>query len=256
MKRVELVVLDLDGTTIEPKGDAVPTEDVIAAVEQTRARGIPVAVATGRPVQIAWPALLALGHRGPGVFNGGSETWDVWGNTRQPLDSQRLQPAQLGALGRAAASFGRFLMCEDDEHTRWSVVPPEPTEAIGKAVMHGVPTDYLDKRLATLRSAPDVTAAPTTSWTVEGAMDIHVTHALASKYHGVQRLMRLYGASPETTLVFGDSDNDLPMLAAVDRNGRVGMANGTPAVLTAAAHIAPAQSDDGVAAGLHELVLR
>ncbi|MCA9327221.1 HAD-IIB family hydrolase [Candidatus Saccharibacteria bacterium] len=135
-------------------------------------------------------------------------------------------------------------------------MPPEPTDAIGKAVMHGVPTDYLDKRLAALQSVADVVAAPTTSWTVEGAMDVHITHALASKFHGVQRLMRLYGASPETTLVFGDSDNDLPMLAAVDRYGRVGMGNATPGVRAAAEHIVPALAEDGVASGLQRLVLR
>ena len=59
------------------------------------------------------------------------------------------------------------------------------------------------------------------------------------------------GITAAQTMAFGDYLNDLEMLRAVEHS--YAMANAHPAVLRAARHVAPANTEDGVLATLREV---
>lgn len=70
---------------------------------------------------------------------------------------------------------------------------------------------------------------------------------------GVRRAIELLPSAPERTYGFGDSENDLAMLAAVDVP--VAMGNAMPSVKAAAAYVTDSVQDDGVVTALAHLGL-
>ena len=71
------------------------------------------------------------------------------------------------------------------------------------------------------------------------------------KAAGIRLLLDEYGVRPEECIAFGDSGNDLEMLAFVGESYAV--ANARPEVLAAAKHRAPANSEYGVLQVLEQL---
>lgn len=74
-----------------------------------------------------------------------------------------------------------------------------------------------------------------------------------SKGNALRRLSELIGLQPERTLVFGDSLNDLSMLAYTPNS--VAMANGRLEVKDAARYVCRPNTEDGVARFIEEHVL-
>ena len=64
-------------------------------------------------------------------------------------------------------------------------------------------------------------------------------------------LARALGLTPDEVAVFGDSDNDLPMIDAVPNS--VAVANANEAVTAAARWHISAAADDAVAGALHQI---
>lgn len=73
------------------------------------------------------------------------------------------------------------------------------------------------------------------------------------KGSGVRRAVEALGSGPWRTFGFGDSENDLPMLTAVDVP--VAMGNALPAVKEAARYVTLSVADDGVPAALRHFGL-
>ena len=73
------------------------------------------------------------------------------------------------------------------------------------------------------------------------------------KGSGIKRAVEALGEGPWRTYGFGDSENDLPMLRAVDVP--VAMGNALPAVKDASAYVSCHAKDDGVAHALETLHL-
>ena len=75
-----------------------------------------------------------------------------------------------------------------------------------------------------------------------------------SKGNALRELSKMIHIDPEHTLVFGDSLNDLSMLAFTPNS--VAMENGRPEVKAAARFICPPNHEDGVARFIEEYVLQ
>jgi hydroxymethylpyrimidine pyrophosphatase-like HAD family hydrolase len=88
------------------------------------------------------------------------------------------------------------------------------------------------------------TATPT--WTIDHLMEISA--AGVTKGGALSDLCRRLGVTPEEVVAFGDMPNDLAMLTWAGTSYAV--ANGHESVLAAADHVAPRNSDDGVAVTL------
>lgn len=74
-----------------------------------------------------------------------------------------------------------------------------------------------------------------------------------TKGSGIRHAVRLLGPGPWTTYGFGDSENDLPMLAAVDEP--VAMGNALPQVKAVASYVTGPVEEDGVVSALEHLGL-
>ena len=88
---------------------------------------------------------------------------------------------------------------------------------------------------------------------VSGANWVDLSHKNAHKGHALEIIQKLYGISPEETMVFGDYNNDLEMMMLSDYS--YAMANAHPNILEAANFNTSSNDEHGVEQIL-ELVLK
>jgi HAD superfamily hydrolase (TIGR01484 family) len=246
----ELLLLDLDGTTVASKGDALPSQRVIDAVGEAQ-KHVKVALATGRPFDLALPIIESLKLTGRGVFNGGAEIIDM--ETREVLSRQLLSAASLQELVHLALPFGYNVYTDDDQYANALTRPEDVTEPAAKLFIEAVSTKDAIHMLEQLNGVPEASAHPTTSWDDGDVVDIHVTHEHATKRHGAEQLIAMLGLSKEQVIAVGDSHNDVPLLEAAGLKAVMG--NAPDEVKELADYVAPSLADDGVADVIEKYIL-
>ncbi|QQS18545.1 HAD family phosphatase [Candidatus Saccharibacteria bacterium] len=90
----KLLLLDIDGTLVASKPNALPTKRVVQTVKAAQSFGVHVAVVTGRAIYFARDVVDSLGLVGPSVFNGGPVVIDLPSGRvihRQTISVPRLQ---------------------------------------------------------------------------------------------------------------------------------------------------------------------
>lgn len=251
MTPLQLILLDLDGTTVESQRGAMPSARVIAAVQKAQDAGIHVAVATGRPVEFARPVFEALQLKGLSVFNGGSELYDLTGDTL--ISRQTMTIAQVQKIVRLAMPFGFAVYTEDDKYQTPLSSPDSVQKPIAKVFIEAVANDKLAALLAELEGVSAIAPHPTTSWFEGDVVDVHITHALATKQHGVERLMKLLKIDRAHTMAIGDSYNDVPLFEAAGLT--VAMGNAPDEVKAITDEVTATLAEDGVALAIERFAL-
>jgi hypothetical protein len=266
--RPQLVVLDLDGTTVG-MNQTVPSARVLQAVQATMVAGVPVGVATGRPVWATLPTTAALGLDEPQalsmVCSNGAVVYDA--ARRRAAHQAVIDPGRaLRALAqvRPDAGFAAEHGVLGYRYTRQFVrdFPSTFLEEVDLPVLAAAPTTRLSGRL------PGIPVRRTHShceavirWVAEAGVDdseysleigfsgwVDVCAPGVSKAGGVALLARDIGVDSSDVLVIGDGTNDLSMFAWAGRS--IAMGQAPPEVRAAADEVTASVEDDGVALAL------
>jgi HAD superfamily hydrolase (TIGR01484 family) len=260
--RPRLVATDLDGTLLDDTGLLSDhTRDVLRRVQELDVR---VVVVTARPLR--WmEALWAQIGAGVGIVSNGAITYDV--GSREVLDCRGIS-AERGlriaeAIRAAAPGAAIALEClggyrHEPAYVDMHPVPPDMRvgelaelwdEPAVKILAQHLTMDAEDFRTRVVDAVGDL-ATPT--WTTDHLMEISALGV--TKGGALAALCDRLGVRAAEVVAFGDMPNDLPMLTWAGTSYAV--ANGHESVRAAADHLAPANTEDGVAvvlAGLYGL---
>lgn len=250
MKQYKLLILDLDGTTVASKQDALPSEAVVSAISNAK-RTIKVAIASGRPFPLAKPVIDALGLSGIGVFNGGAEIIDM--QTGEIKSKQMIPAETMKELFTICAPFGYNLYTDADEYSTVLKNSEDVTSSAAKFFIEEVATKDVIAMLEELTAVKGISAHPTSSWGEGDVVDIHVTHEHGTKRYGVERLIEMLGLATEDVIAIGDSHNDLPLLEAVGL--KIAMGNAPKEIKQVADFVTTDLEEDGVAVAINKFVL-
>ncbi len=256
------VLLDVDGTLMGPS--KVVTPEVVTAVHDVVAAGVPVGFATGRPVSGVTQAQQQLQLAGPHiVLNGAQIRHNGTAVSTWPLtDAHRKSILQLCAdhdLYAELYTDDAILVTSFDERFRphWDEVIGQP---FGTVADHPALVDQTIKAtIVTLNEGQQaaveraigelgLTAGAATSPVTPGLTYINITQPGADKGSAVTAIARSMGLNLKEVVVVGDGANDLPLLTVAGT--AIAMAD-APALLTDVAHhIVPGVKDDGAAVAL------
>ena len=246
----QLLLLDVDGTTVASRANALPSQRVIDAVRKAQ-KQVHVALATGRPIHLTKLVTDALGLHGPSVFNGGAEIIDL---TNNKLIHQELVPVDsLKELVKLALPFGYKIYTDDDKYGTQIASADNIKNAAAKFFVEAVDIQSLPAILEELNAVAGTAAHPTTSWDKGDVVDIHVTHEHATKRYGVERLIAYLGIPKESVIAIGDGHNDIPLLEAAGT--KIAMGNAPDEVKALADFVTPSIQDDGVAVAIERYIL-
>jgi HAD superfamily hydrolase (TIGR01484 family) len=255
---VRLVATDLDGTLLDDDGLlSARTQDVLRRVQE---RGVRVVIVTARPLR--WMDELWAqvgGGRGVGIVSNGAITYDV--GSREVLELRGIS-AEVGlpmveAIREAAPGAAIALECLGGYRHEPAYVDLHPTppdmrvgdlaelwdEPAVKVLAQHLTLDPDDFRARAIDAIGD---AATPTWTIDHLMEISAVGV--TKGGALAALCADLGVAPDQVVAFGDMPNDLAMLTWAGTSDAV--ANGHESVLAAADHVAPRNSEDGVAVTL------
>jgi Cof subfamily protein (haloacid dehalogenase superfamily) len=262
---VRLVCIDVDGTLVGSSGTVAP--EVWAAAERARARGIRLAICSGRPgFALAREYAERLDPQGWHVFqNGASVLHLATGESR----SRTLSAASVEWLIEKARDTGRPLeLYQDTEYA----VESESDRARRHAGLLGVP--FRTRQFASLSGAivraqwllahaeveavlaephPELHYSHSTSPVMPDSSFINITPAGVDKATAVRVVAEAHGIPMERVMMVGDGLNDLGVMAAVGY--AVAMGNAEPEVLEAAPFVVAGVDDGGLVEAI-EMAMR
>lgn len=264
-----LIALDVDGTLLDSTHRLTPR--VQAAVRAARARGIHVALATGKLLRSAADLVSALALAGPQITNNGATIMPAEGGA--PLNFWPLEPealaATLAAVRRADPTLDIAWYTPDDILTD---APPGPLDAV-LAAYHETPlrrVAALDARPAALPAPAKllVTGAPERLAALRAAVTpplagltriitttpdfLEFFSLRASKGIALEAVTARLGLRREEVLAIGDGENDIALLEAAGT--AVAMGNAVPALRAHATATTASNDADGVALAIETLL--
>jgi hydroxymethylpyrimidine pyrophosphatase-like HAD family hydrolase len=258
---IRLVATDLDGTLLHSDGSVTDrTRRALTAVEKL---GVTVVFVTGRPIRWMDDLWQHVGGHGLAVCSNGGIVYDVH---EHEVRRARTIPVGIGLevadILRTRIPGTTFAIERTDGFAKepgfMPRLPPPPDLAQG-------PLDrILDDRAVKLLARheelgperfweqveSEVGHLVTTTWSSVGAL-VEMSAAGVTKASTLQMVCEERGIASHEVVAFGDMPNDLPMLEWAGTS--YAMVNAHDSVRALAAHVAPANDEDGVAQVLERL---
>lgn len=267
-KRIKLVATDVDGTLVKESSPEVP-QDVIEAIRMLVDRGYKVAIATGRQYGSVRKVFASVERKLYFIVENGAhilygdETIRKTVMKREDVveimqDLRSLYKDDCHVV--ASTANGCFIESKDDdfyhlikdhyrnEVTKTEDILAEDVEYLKLAVykkgdIHDIGNQNLiprwEKRVKCCFA---------------GAEWVDFMDASVDKGEGLEFLMNQVGACPETTMAFGDNDNDIGMLQAAGESYAVENAN--EKVRSAAKHTCKPYWENGAMIVMQDLLKR
>lgn len=262
--RCKLIAVDLDGTLLDDN-KRIPAANA-EALKRAHARGIHIVMATGRPPRATNWVFKELGIEGLVLGSGGAciERYP----SGEILCEEHLDTTAVRDFTLYCRERGYFIFCMKGSDYFYEGEGPAADYIRAYMKYDGGRVDLADGGLsfnkgdllvpnaadtervtAELKSLLAGRAAP-----VMADKDIiDINPFGVDKGTGLARLCELLKIYISETAAFGDTDNDVEMIAAAGLG--VCMANGMPASLACADLVAPSNNNAGVAAVINEYIL-
>lgn len=259
----ELVALDLDYTFLND-AHAIPPRN-LAAVHKCSELGVKVVITSGRMFRSTMKYVRAIGLETPAITYNGAYVKQE--STGQVLLSETLDAeVAISLVDYCAAHDLNLNYYLDDtlyvaKATPWGElysqrtgVPLTPVGDLRK-LTNRAPTKVLivaePELILKLKNELSPIYADRSYITISNVEYLEFIPKGVDKGKALAVVANFYGIPRENVIVFGDADNDVPMIAWAGLG--VAMANAQPDAIAAADRIAPRYDDDGVAVVLEEI---
>lgn len=249
MSKYKALMLDLDGTTIPNRMDGMPSERVTQAIESAK-KVLSVSIVTARPH--LWSKHIAkhLKLNSPYIVDNGAQIIDpktdsvIWEKPINNKDRDLIIEIAKKFKCEVTYSDGDSKLLRDTEK-----VP----EKIFNIFFGGISVYQARKLVENLHHISTISVQKTPSWK-GGNPPIIITHAEATKQHGIFEVAKLLNIQTHEIIGVGDGYNDFPLLMASGL--KVAMENAVEELKEIADYIAPSVEKDGVAHVIEKFVLK
>ena len=267
---IKLVAVDIDGTLLNNQKEITP--EVFSAVQDAKATGVKIVIATGRPIAGVQKLLEELELNQPDnyvvTFNGGLVQDTVTGEEliKETLTYEDYLDIEL--LGRklgvhmhaitkdgiytANRNIGKYTVYESNL-VSMPIFYRTPEEMVNKEIVKCM---YIDEPeildVAISKLPPELSEKYTL---VKSApFYLEIVKKTVNKGAAILHLAEKLGLSKEQTMAIGDEENDRAMLEAV--GSPVVMENGKEELKKIAKYITKSNDESGVAYAIREWVLK
>lgn len=253
--KYKALMLDVDGTLIPYDYAAIPSDKVAYAIKRAQEK-VTVCLVTGRSLRFVEHILQKLDLKtGFAVVNNGAQVFNLRTNDLlydQPINKEDVQ--------EIIAIFQKenlpFYLKQDETDLSYQEAPFK----IGTPLKRGYMV-FMDEILSREKAESILQQCShlsniTIHKTRHNHPDkygINITHAKATKLHGIHVVAKELGIATEEIIGVGDSYNDFPLLMACGL--KVAMENAIDDLKAIADYIAPPVDEDGVADVVEKFIL-
>lgn len=250
--KYKALFLDIDGTTVLYKDPhtILPSKRVTNAIIEA-SKHLHICLATGRPLFMLENILKNLNlTEGLAVINDGAQVIDI--KTRKVLYKKAILKADVTRTASYLQGEGiSFFLNDGLRDTVYEKIPTR-RQIFNIFTMHQMNIDEAEKHHLKLSKIPTVKVSKTHDGETE-KFELLVSHAEATKLHGIIVASKILKVKKEETIGIGDSGNDFPLLMASGL--KVAMGNAIQDLKEVADYVAPSVEDDGVADVIEKFVL-
>jgi hypothetical protein len=261
--QIDAIVTDLDDTLLNENAEL--SDLTLSVLARAKARGIRHIPASGRAARSMYPYTSKLGLTVPYIACNGSQLVTP---DHQVFDTVCLDAGRAREIIRYCKARGFYVQSYRDDDFYIDAECDASVSYQRSSLMNAVAVGDLEafttfpvpKLLCVHdpaeveRTYPDIRAAfPDVEFTISKPYFLEAQPAGVSKGAALKRLAGMIGLTPERTLVFGDSLNDVSMMAYAVHS--VAMGNARDDVKAAARYICQTNAEDGVARFIQEHVL-
>lgn len=242
-------MLDLDGTLILNQKGGLPSVAVTEAITKAR-KYVHISLATSRPYIYVKDIIDHLSINGYSAINGGSQIINT--ATRDFIWEQQIDKSDVIILADILKKENISFWFTDK---KTNVLPPFisiPKQVFQIYIGHDFTNPQADNLISKISHLPGIAAHKVPSWT-KGFFCITITHAKATKQHGVFEIAKLLGIQTHDMIGVGDGYNDFPLLMACGL--KVAMGNAVPELKEIADYVAPTVENDGVVDIINKFIL-
>ena len=250
---IKLIAVDIDGTLLNNKREV--TSEVFSAVQDAKAAGVKIVIATGRPIPGVRNLLEELHLNEPGnyviTFNGGLVQDTVTGEEyiKEPLSYEdyldiECLSRKLGVHMHAITKDGIYTANRNiGKYTVYEA------GLVNMPVYYRTPEEMVDKEIVKImyKLYDKYTLVKSAPFYLE------IVKKNVNKGAAVVHLAEKLGLTKEETMAIGDEENDRSMLEVV--GNPVVMENGTDELKKIAKYITKSNDESGVAYAIREWVL-
>jgi len=244
------LIIDVDGTLVPNSRDGKPSLKVQQAIQKA-SKQLHIGIASGRPLFLLNEIFDTLSLTGPSIIRGGAQIYDA--TTKTILWEKAIKKDALTEAARTIWGLGHELRMdgEKEEVTLTKSNFPKNVDVFELFVpmLNESQADLATSKLSQI-STLAIHKVP--DWTRGFALNI--THASATKQHGILEVAQTLGIETHEIIAIGDGGNDLPLLMACGL--RVAMGNAFAELKAIADYIAPSVTEDGVADVIDKFILK
>lgn len=235
------IILDADGTIMPARYDALPSETVTKALRKA-AQKIHVCIATSRPHKDIKNVLDHLNLPGFSIINGGSQIIDS--KTRKIIWEMPLKSKDVRLVYDILKNEIKVPFWFNDGNVDIFIPPQKiPRKVFQIYIRAKFKNSIADSIIDKISHIPGIAIHKVPSWD-KGFFDLIITHALATKQHGIFELSKLLGVKTNDMIGVGDGYNDFPLLLSCGL--KVAMGNAVSELKEIADYIAPGVEEDGL----------
>jgi hydroxymethylpyrimidine pyrophosphatase-like HAD family hydrolase len=218
-------------------------------VQDAKSRGIHVGLATSRPLHGVTSIITKLDLFSYCVLLSGSQIYDP--RLGKIVYEKNIPRTTILDILAVAERYGEVLKMFDGEKevVMSDNVLPHKVVGVWFPVLKPAVLKHIHSEIQKL---PGIATHRMEAWE-DGFECLDITHAEASKLHGVVEVCRLIHIEPKEAIGVGDGYNDFPLLLACGL--KVAMGNAVPELKAIADFIAPPVEEDGVATVIEKFIL-
>lgn len=270
MTKYKLLILDVDGTLVG--NGPYPSEAVINAVLAAKAKGITVALGTGRASEACYHLLERMNLNGVHVFFDGAAVVDwpsrdiVFLEALPPQAAYRfIELARISGLFAEIYAHDFYFIEEENELSKHQQsklqLQPIVTDLISLAkrikIVKGqvIATNEAQKKRAD-ELTQQMESLCKISWSFDYSNGMYFGNAVsrfASKGEALRKMIDYLSLTPDQTIAIGDSFNDMSTFEVVQT--AVAMGHAPDELKAMADWVAPSIHEDGVAAAIEQFLL-
>lgn len=247
-KRYKAIIFDVDGTLIPNQQDGMPSQKIRERIVQA-SKIIHIGVATSRCYPLVRGITEVLQLSCPSILCGGSIIMDI--QKKKTLWKKPLVENDIEHVTQTLRQLKiNYIICDNKIHTAdYKEVKPNTIYSIFALA---VEPDLAKKTIKILSKNPQFVIHEIPDWE-KGKVSLNISHAQATKQHGILEVAKLLGIETHEIIGVGDGYNDFPLLMACGL--KIAMGNAVDDLKAIADYIAPPVEKDGVADILKKFVL-
>lgn len=244
-KKYKAIIIDVDGTLIANHRESLPSKKVAAAIQKARNK-VHVGVATSRPIFVLSEIFSHLNLSGPSIINGGATIIDS--ETKTVVWEKSILKSDIKKIAAIANKYKIkiFFSTGEKDYANFT------NQNILQAWAPNLNIEDSKKFIKEIDHMPTIADYQVISWE-NGKIDLVITHAEATKQHGIWEVAKILNISTDDIIGVGDGYNDFPLLMACGL--KVAMGNAVDDLKQIADYIAPSVDEDGVADVINKFIL-